>query len=103
MLAYRAILMSALYSINLLSLLRKHPVAGQLSFSQLFIAHHQSANSVCLRYSSWRLQNDTRPHWSPSTGKPHMIPVSFVKTAESYDESYQVYRLDHHLDSINRT
>ena len=95
-------MVKALYSIQLLSVLRKHLAIGQFSFFSAF-------------------------HWLPSIGKPCMTLVSFVKSMESYnvllvtinwqtlhdssilyqhwnlprfaDESYEVCRLGHHLSS----
>ena len=52
-----------------------------------FIGRHQLANLVCLRYPSSRQRNHTMFHWSPSTGKPPMTPISFLKTMESFDVS----------------
>ena len=39
----RPILVSVLLSIQLLSVLRKHLVTGQFSFSQFFIGHHKGS------------------------------------------------------------
>ena len=49
-----------------------------------FIGHHQLANLIRIRYPSSRLRNHMLFHWSPSTSKPHLTPVSFVKATESY-------------------
>ena len=51
---------------------------------------------------SSRLENHTRVHWSPSIGIPRMTSVSLFKSTESNvrtTESYEVFRLGHHLDS----
>ena len=94
-------MVKALYSIHLLSVLRKHLAIGQFSFFSAF-------------------------HWLPSIGKPCMTLVSFINM-ESYkillvtinrqtlhdssilyqhwnlprfaDESYEVCRLGHYLGS----
>ena len=52
-----------------------------------FTGLHQLANLVWLRYPSSRQRNHTIFHWSPSTGKPRMTPISFLKTTKSYDVS----------------
>ena len=64
-------MVSALYSVQIVPVLRKHLVNGQFSLFRLFSAFH----------------------WSPSISKPHMTPVSFVKTEESFEVS---------LDTISR-
>ena len=87
--------MSALYSIQLLSVL-KHLVIGQFSlfifFSLLFIGNHQLAKLEWLRYPWLRLQNPKTFHWSPSIGKllvwlwqPQSRPQNHTRYA---DESY---------------
>ena len=89
-------LWSTLFSIQLLSLSRKYLVIGQFNFSSVFlcyIGYHQSETlygsgvlgqdyGIILGFITINLQTQ-------------MTPVSFVKTTESYD----VFRLGHHLGS----
>ena len=65
------ILVSALYSIQLLSIWKNHLIIDHFNFSSVFFIIF---------------------HWSPSIGKLRMTPASFVKNTESYE----VCRLVHH-------
>ena len=58
--------MSALYSIHLSPALRKHLAIGQFSLFSLFL---------CFSFVTINRQ-------------PHMTPVSFIKTKESYEVSF---------------
>ena len=73
---------SALYSIQFLSVLRKHLVICHFSsfrfflFISLFIINQQTSHDSCIF-------NHMRFHWLPSIGKPRVTPISSAKTAES--------------------
>ena len=68
-------------------------VQFKFSFSLLFIGYHQLANFVWLQYPYSKLRNHTRFYWSPLIRKPHMTPISFVKTTESYEICRWIIRL----------
>ena len=98
-------LWSALYSVLLLTILRKHLVIGQFNFSSIFSVFHWLPSISKLRITQVSLsrpQTHMRFHWSHSIGKPCMTLISFVKTMESYEVSPRIirgFRMGHRLGS----
>ena len=91
-------LWSTLYSIQLLSVLRKHLVIGQFNFSSVFLCFSLVTINWQTSYDSCVLRQDYGI-WSPLIGTPRMSPVYFGNRKRFADGSYEVCRLGRHLGS----